>query len=200
MVPSFTKKVLPNAIQQHPILKRQSDGLTMAFVETWILCSFERLKVFRMTQSEDNKLNYSDFMKRNNQNLVSQLFKGFKSMFLKTFMQWTVFLQSDNLIKSVIRKRWNLNESEVLSNSQLAIWIVFVSITNILFVTPIDVVKTQLQQIENVACYSQAIKAIYNNSGVMGFLSGSRVRMIQCLINALFIVTFIEKFKLSIKE
>jgi hypothetical protein len=48
-----------------------------------------------------------------------------------------------------------------------------------LFVTPVDVVKTHLQKLDNIRTYREAIKAVYNASGVIGFLTGARLRMMQ---------------------
>lgn len=98
-IPKVFDNLLPDSISRTGTFKKQIDGTILAFIESGLLWSFERMKVIRMTQEKETQTGYSQYFQQHRNALFKELFRGFNSLFLKSWLAWSVFLQSDNIIK-----------------------------------------------------------------------------------------------------
>ena len=60
-LPNFYKSYIPDSIQENKSLLKLMTSCSIALVESIITCPIERLKVFFMTQSIENKVTYKQF-------------------------------------------------------------------------------------------------------------------------------------------
>ena len=66
---------------------------------------------------------------------------------------------------------------------------------------PLDCVKTHMEKVNPHSTYLNAFKSIYKQSGLLGFFTGVRLRMILGFTNAFFVVNILEKLEnLQIKK
>ena len=128
---------------------------------------------------------------------MHEIFRGFGPLFARQCIAWGAFLQTDFAVKSFIRRRFGIADSEAISP-----WLLFpasavVAFVNTLLVMPLDCIKTHLEKVNPATSYIGAAKSIYEGSGnsVSGFFVGHRLRFMLYLTNALFMVNFLEKIE-----
>ena len=69
---------------------------------------------------------------------------------------------------------------------------VAVAFVNTAAIMPFDCVKTHMEKVDPHSSYAGAFKDIYNRSSWLGFFTGTRVKMLLQVSNALFVVNFLE--------
>ena len=67
-----------------------------------------------------------------------------------------------------------------------------VALVNCSLVMPFDCVKTHLEKVNPTNSYMGAFKAIYTKSGLLGFFTGVRLKMLLSFTNAMFVVNLLE--------
>jgi hypothetical protein len=122
------------------------------------------------------------------------MFRGFGPLFARQCMSWSALLQTDHLVKSFIRRRYNIDQDKPISARLLAPASAFVALVNTMLVMPLDCIKTHLEKVNPASSYRGAATEIYRNSGnsMTGFFTGARLRFMLYLTNALFMVNFLE--------
>jgi hypothetical protein len=109
-------------------------GLTIALLESFIICPLERLKVWLMSKPTSTSL-------RANWRSLG-LFRGLEPVILKQTVSWTTFMAANSFFKSqfrAIRGETDLSFSSVLGVS------VLVGLTNTAATLPIDCLKSRMQ-------------------------------------------------------
>jgi len=95
-VPNAIEKTIPLARNDRRISKGLT-GLTIACVESAILCPAERLKVYLMTNNllkSDLSL-YSRFKADSQAGIVRELYRGYLPLFTRQAVAWITFLVAD---------------------------------------------------------------------------------------------------------
>ena len=77
-------------------------------------------------------------------------------------MAWVVFLETDLLVKHVIRKVFNIKKTEEISTKFLIPASFCVAFVNTTLVMPLDCVKTHLEKVNPSETYLNSFKVIYN--------------------------------------
>ena len=124
-----------------------------------ILCPAERVKVYFMTLEQ--KKSYRGFFQSIRGNARQELFRGFTPLLARQVMNWTVFLQTDLLVKTWIRMRLQLKDSETIPAKYLMPTSVIVAAANTTIVNPFDCVKTHMEKVNPTSTYVQAVSTIY---------------------------------------
>lgn len=80
--------------------------MSIAVIESYILCPFERLKTYLMTTQGSSQAGFKSYlqMSSSNNSLISDLYRGVGSLVLRQMVAWIYFLQADLFFKQKIRK------------------------------------------------------------------------------------------------
>ena len=101
---------MPNLIQSKISIAKNDrkvakalTGVSIACVESFILCPVERLKVILMTKSQPNTSTWSILSSEGHKSLIRELYQGYIPLFTRQTVAWTTFLTADQLMKQVLR-------------------------------------------------------------------------------------------------
>eukprot|EP01117_Protostelium_nocturnum_P020605 TRINITY_DN9361_c0_g1_i1.p2 TRINITY_DN9361_c0_g1~~TRINITY_DN9361_c0_g1_i1.p2 ORF type:complete len:305 (+),score=90.13 TRINITY_DN9361_c0_g1_i1:57-971(+) len=211
-LPPFFNRMVSKEIQSGiPFsIERSLTGLTIASIESFIICPLERLKVHLMTGKEIDKHGLRTFIEKHS-NTVSternqlittplrkELFRGLKAVYVRGIVSWVSFLVADQKTKSWARE-WT--GSKQLSLLTLMICSVFVGGINTFTNMPFDVVKTTLQKRD---LSGKEMNGIISTMRVLVKQNGSRIlwigwqpRMAQYILQSFFTMTLLEKLELK---
>ena len=71
------------------------------------------------------------------------------------------------------------------------------AIVNTTIVMPLDCVKTHMEKVNPQSTYLGAFNSIHKQSGILGFFTGVRLRVLLSFTNALFVVNLLEYLKVT---
>jgi hypothetical protein len=142
-LPQFYQKVLPEKIRQDRKTQKLMTGLSIATIESFILCPFERLKTHFMTVSAENasQATFRTYFS-SEVNFARDLFRGFGSLMTRQTVAWVSFLQADLYTRSKIRKIYNIPNNETIPSKLLIPAGCGVAVFSTLVIMPFDVLKT----------------------------------------------------------
>ncbi|CDW73269.1 UNKNOWN [Stylonychia lemnae] len=192
-MPNFYKNNLPRQIQDNKSIQKLLTGSSIGLVEATLTCPIERIKVYFMTV--EKRLSYQQFFKIIKGNAFHELFRGFTPLFMRQSVSWMVFLQTDHLLKSQIRRIWNIKESERIPTKFLMMSSLIVAMVNTTIIMPFDCVKTHMEKVDPTSTYVKSFRSIYNQGGLLGFFTGVRLRFLLSLTSALFTVNILERLE-----
>jgi len=200
VLPRVYSSVYSDSVKnKYPSIMKISTGLTLAAVDTFIVCPFERLKVCLQTKQTD--LNLRNFFHQ--KDLVKSLFRGLHSLFYRQMISWVSFLYTDFKFKEIARNMKGIGKDDPLDNNTLFLTSILVGIANVFVVMPFDMTKTLYQQHSEEFVnkkFTETVKVVYNKTGLKGFYYGWQPRMIQYIIQSAFTVTALEKMEQKIKQ
>ena len=134
-IPNFYRRFLgsENSIQ---ILT----GLTIAIIESYIICPLERLKVWLMTSPVAT---LSNFVTENRH--MNELLRGINALLVRQTMSWVSFLGFTSVFKEgTLRYKGRIEGNDIL-------WIgVLVGIINTAVIMPADFIKTDQQKFREI--------------------------------------------------
>ena len=202
ILPQAYNSVIPTSVKNnYPSVAKISTGLTLAVVDTFIICPFERLKVCLQTKKSD--LSLINFLKENRRNLSTSLFRGLESLFYRQIMSWVSFLYSDYKLKQMARQYHGLEDYETLDNTTLLLISLVIGVSNVFIVMPFDMTKTLYQQHSEEFTnkkLKETVKLVYRENGMKGFYYGWQPRLIQYTIHSIFTVNALERMEQKIKN
>jgi hypothetical protein len=202
VLPRAYSSIIPGQLQKdYPSIAKITTGLTLAAIDTFIICPFERLKV--CLQTKKNDLSLRNFFRQSDQNMFQSLFRGLNSLFYRQMTSWVSFLYTDYKFKEIAREMKGLGKNDPLDNRTLFTTSLFVGITNVLVVMPFDMTKTLYQQHSDEFVnkkFLDTLKVVYKRTGFKGFYYGWQPRMIQYMIQSVFTVTALEKMEQKLKN
>jgi hypothetical protein len=202
VLPRAYSTIIPGQYQKdYPSITKISTGLTLAAIDTFIICPFERLKV--CLQTKRNDLSLRNFFRQSDQNVFQSLFRGLNSLFYRQMVSWVSFLYTDYKFKEIARQMKGLGKNDPLDNRTLFTTSILVGITNVLVVMPFDMTKTLYQQHSDEFVnkkFMDTLKVVYRRTGFGGFYYGWQPRMIQYMIQSVFTVTALEKMEQKLKN
>ncbi|MBY0529617.1 MAG: MC/SLC25 family protein [Rhabdochlamydiaceae bacterium] len=196
--PKLYEEIIPAEVQKAiPDAEPTATAVSLATIETWISCPFERGKVYLMTSQEKNPLR--QFFILNKGRLQKELFRGITAVYARQLSSWGSFLIANNRLKTWERNR---TQSEKLSFFSL-LWISFViGAINTCVDMPFDTAKTHLQK--RTAPLNETLrstlKKVYLAHGVKGLYAGWRPRMIQYMLQAVYTVSLLEHLEQATKQ
>ena len=185
----------------YPAISKISTGLTLAAIDTFIVCPFERLKVCLQTKQSD--LSLKQYFRQSEQGIIKSLFRGLNSLFYRQMISWVSFLYSDHKFKEIARKAKGTDKNQPLDNQTLLLTSVLVGIVNVLIVMPFDMTKTLYQQHSEEFVnkkFSETVRTVYKKAGLKAFYYGWQPRMVQYIIQSVFTVTALEKMEHKINS
>lgn len=112
-------------------------------LESLLLCPFERLKVYLMTQDRGNRGLREGFGQGN---LMRALFKGYIPLLTRQTVAWVAFLQADQLMKTTLRNHLGLKVTETIPYHYIVPGSCAVAVVSTLCIMPFDSVKTHMQK------------------------------------------------------
>ncbi|EGR29621.1 mitochondrial carrier protein, putative [Ichthyophthirius multifiliis] len=192
----FQQNIISTDFQQKYKGLHKLIGATMiAFIESFIICPFERLKVYLITQQNKN-LSIRNYFQYNFS--FKSLYYGIEAQLIKQIVSWISFLYTDFLVKQFFRDNFS-QDQQYLSNSQLLVCATITGSVNTLFTHPFDKLKTlyqmQLNQIYLQHNIYKLLKNIYYQQGGVSLYNGWQIRLIQYLIQAVFTSTLLERLE-----
>ena len=110
-------------------------------------------------------------------------------------MVWSVFLQSDLLVRSTIRRIMKIDASQEIPSKYLTPGAIAVALLNTTLVMPFDCVKTHMEKRDPSNTYLNSFRTIYRQGGALAFFTGYRIRFFMYFINSLFVVNLLEKLE-----
>lgn len=119
--PKFYENLLSKDItKKYNSLHKILAGLTIANLEVFIICPFDRMKVFMMT-SNSNASMIGSYIQENKNNLKFSFFKGLEPSFWRYNISWVTFLYFDDKFKKSFKnfKGDTLNIIDLLTISIL---------------------------------------------------------------------------------
>jgi len=202
VLPTFYNSVYsPEIKNKYPSIAKISTGLTIAVVDTFVICPFERLKVYLQTKRSDISLKM--FFRQNKANLFNSLFRGLSSLFYRQMISWVSFLYTDYKFKDLARAYLRIEKNIPLDGKTLFLTSVTIGITNVFVVMPLDMTKTLYQQHNEEFAnkkLTETLKIVYKKTGFKGFYYGWQPRLIQYIIQSFFTVTALEKMEHRIRN
>lgn len=202
VLPQFFSKVIPDSLQKtYTSLPKISSGMTLAAIDTFIVCPLERLKV--CLQTKRNDLNIRTFFRENNREVAKSLFRGLEPLFYRQMISWVSFLYTDFKFKELARAFLGLTPKDQLENSHLLFISALVGVTNIAIVMPFDATKTLYQQHSDDFAklkMRETMKIVYKSGGIKAFYYGWQPRLIQYIIQSLFTVTALERLEEKLRK
>mmetsp|Transcript_20739 Transcript_20739/g.38589 ORF Transcript_20739/g.38589 Transcript_20739/m.38589 type:complete len:273 (+) Transcript_20739:437-1255(+) len=161
-------------------------GLSIAIFESFIICPFERLKVWLMSRPKGEPISSK---------LLWSLLRGLQPVMLKQTVSWSTFMVSNSYFRRQFKKH---RQEQDLSYSSIAGISVLVGITNTAATMPLDCVKSRIQSYGDTHV---SIRAILQEmlSDKQGWKSKMKVlylgwpaRMCQFLVHAGMTVSVLE--------
>jgi Mitochondrial carrier protein. len=202
VLPQFYNVVIPQSLKaSYSSLPKIATGMSLAAIDTFIVCPLERLKVCLQTKRSD--LNIRTFFKENNREMAKSLFRGLEPLFYRQMLSWVSFLYTDFKFKELARKWSGLGPKDSLDNSTLLAVSVAVGVSNIMIVMPLDTIKTLYQQ-HSEEYYKLTLretsKVVFQKGGLKAFYYGWQPRLVQYVIQSLFTVTALEKLEEKMRK
>lgn len=192
--PQFYKEHLPEQLQsRYPSSAKLATALSIAHLETFIICPLERLKVYLMTADHQNKGSVQ-FFQNHRARIGQEMLRGINAVYLRQITSWVSFLLTDEKLKNWERKRIQQEELPFLSLMGVSLG---VGIINTAVNMPFDAAKTQMQMVEHVHSRSviSVIKRIYQAGGVRALYAGWQLRMVQYMIQSVVTVPALDYFE-----
>lgn len=78
--------------------------------------------------------------------VLKELFRGFTPLLLRQSVAWVLWMEMDQIMKTILRKKLNLERTEKIPNKYLLAGSFFVALTGTLVIMPFDAIKTNLQK------------------------------------------------------
>lgn len=94
----------------------------------------------------------------------------------------------------------NLRDDEEISPVYLIPGSAIVAFANTSLVMPFDCIKTHMEKVNPTSSYGEAVQAIYNKGGMLGFFTGVRLRFMLYFTSSLFTVNLLEKLEGMVKR
>lgn len=172
-------------------------GLTIAFIEVWLLTPLERLKVWLITFKQRGGVRAFFQTRVCYLGLSSLLYRGVSVSLVRQITSWMVFLVTHDQLMLLL-KVLNLSPASLPVMWLLGVGFIEGSI-NTLFVLPLDCVKTHFQKVDSDhnLRITDVFLFIVKRYGFRGIYVGWQVRLLQYIVNALFTITILEHLKLA---
>lgn len=129
-------------------------GVSMAISDTMIICPLERIKVWLMTNYQENNRKLTSFFNLRDYNelpIYKDLFKGASVSMVRSTMSWVSFLVAEGKIRRAIAE-WSPrveNANDLPFAEQILVGSLS-GIINGICTLPFDTIKTNVQKEENV--------------------------------------------------
>lgn len=110
-------------------------------------------------------------------------------------MAWVSFLQADLVMKTSLRKFYNIPDDKSIPTHYLVAGSIFVALVNSFCVMPLDAMKTTMQKFDPLMSIRDSAKLVYKQAGFRGFFVGWRIRFTLYLLHAVFTVDLLERLE-----
>jgi hypothetical protein len=197
--PQFFKTHLPQHLQNdYPSSAKLATALSIAHLETFIICPLERLKVYLMT-ADRHKKGIIEFYQNHQRHIGKEVLRGIQAVYLRQITAWVSFLLTDEKLKNWEKKR--IQKAELPFTSLMKVSFC-VGVINTAMNMPFDVVKTQMQKAEHgkESSVLDVMKKIYRMNGVSGLYTGWQVRMIQYMVQSVFTVSLLDHLERRLRN
>lgn len=190
-IPSFFKKNIPPGFQaKYPDAEVLATALSIASIETLIICPLERCKVFLMTSG--SQINSARTFLHLCSSQYSELFRGMQAVWARQILSWGSFLYTNKKAKEWERKRLQTEELPFVSLMRVSL---LTGLVNSICM-PLDVAKTSLQK-HNPSSDNLWITLvkIYKDHGIQGLYAGWQPRVMQYMIHSAITVVLLERLE-----
>lgn len=167
-------------------------GISIAVLESYLLCPLERIKVWLMTAPEPGFKNFYFYITG-----IQDLYSGAVAMLLRQTLSWVTFLGLTSLFKeSVIKSKGSIDFYD-------SIYIgLMVGLLNTTIIMPVDFIKTHKQKFRELGNknLSQTIAYLTRGEALMCYkvltvFCGWRVRAFHYFINAAATVSLVDRLE-----
>lgn len=197
--PQFFKTSLPESLQNsYPSSIKLATALSIAHLETFIICPLERLKVYLMTAEHHSK-GILEFFQHHRKHIGKEMLRGIQAVYLRQITAWVSFLLTDEKLKNLEKKKIQKEDLPFTSLMKVSFC---VGVINTAVNMPFDVVKTQMQKAGHPKQSSvmHLMKTVYRSSGVRGLYAGWQVRLVQYMVQSVFTVSILEHLERKLRN
>lgn len=197
--PQFFKTSLPESLQNsYPSSIKLATALSIAHLETFIICPLERLKVYLMTAEHQSK-GILEFFQHHRKHIGKEMLRGIQAVYLRQITAWVSFLLTDEKLKNLEKKKIQKEDLPFMSLMKVSFC---VGVINTAVNMPFDVVKTQMQKAGHPKQSSvmHLMKTVYRSSGVRGLYAGWQVRLVQYMVQSVFTVSILEHLERKLRN
>ncbi len=187
----FFNRLFQTSGKEHRYLSSVCTGGVLTFVDTFVICPTDRLKLLLMTRL--NKEKRPLLTTKSSSGVFRELFTGLGAVSIKQGVSWMTFLLAEEKGRNFALQ---FTKQEQLSFPALMGVSAFVGSINTLFVHPWDVVKTLHQKNRPLRLGVWAtIKTLFKEQGLRGTYAGWEARLLQYVIQSCFTVSTFEYFR-----
>lgn len=183
-LPNFYRKVITNEGYVQSLT-----GLSIAVIESIIICPLERLKIWLMTAPHYFKL--QQFI---SQSKMQDLFCGLTPLMLRQVVSWVSFLSATHYFKEIVKSITGSNELTTLDLLMVSIG---VGLVNTGVIMPMDFIKTYTQKYHTIHNTSMTgmrreILSMFEPNKIRLLYAGYSIRLFHYIMNAAFTVNLLE--------
>lgn len=169
-------------------------GLTIALIESYIICPLERIKVWLMTAPNSSLREFFKELKSS-----KELLTGINALLIRQTLSWVSFLGFTSVFKQIaLKNKSNLDHTDLLGIG------ILVGIMNTGIIMPADFIKTHQQKFEKIEAgkielgkiikaYKKLTKSQETALGKLKIIyCGWKVRLLNYVINSIFTVNLVD--------
>lgn len=194
----FASRLPKNVHEKFPSLPPFLTGVSLATLESLVICPLEKRKVDRITSriasNEVPKTNEVSISRK-----VKGAYLGLNALLPRQLTSWVTFMVADSVFKRRERERI---QADSLPFSSLIKVSLEVGSVNTLANMPFDVAKTHLQRhnFSGDTHLFSILRDLYRQNGIVAMYAGWRVRLVQYMIQSLVTVSLLDKLQNSWKK
>ena len=192
LIPEWYRQHAPKKIRNNRFFEAGVTGIALAQLETIIVTPTERLKVWRMTNTDPRYNRLLDFAVQQKGQVMAGLYQGWRPTFYKVSASWLSFLLANSACKQLI---YSTAEPNGTPSSALFFVASFpVAAVNTLAVMPFDVAKSVIQRAgaQNTKHTFQLMKELIRKEGLATVFTGWKIKFAHSLMQALITVPLLE--------
>lgn len=189
-IPNVYRKVVKNEN-----LIQISTGLTLAVLESYIMCPLERLKVWLMTSPNATLRGFIQDITK-----INQLLLGIHALLIRQTLSWVTFLGCTSVFKEA-----TLKYQGKLDNTDLLLIGIAVGVVNTAVIMPADFIKTHQQKFKeinskNIFKLCQFLTASESTTGgkIKMVYCGWKIRVFHYMINSIFTINLVDYIERSL--
>ncbi len=190
-IPVSTQKRFPTSVEF-------ATGLSIASIETGIICPLEHLKVVLITNEEDKRKKLRKFFAQHHGGTRNELYRAFSAAYFRQITSWVSFLVANKKFKTWEQERTKTKDLSFLSLMRVAF---LVGGVNTAANLPFDVIKSKMQQHKHSNMgFVETAQKIYRTRGMIGFYAAWHVRIVHYMVNSAFTVTILDRVEKSWRD
>jgi len=186
--PDLAKRMLSKkVVKKYDGIHKICGGFMIAMVDAVLLCPFDRLKVYLMTNFSKDRSLRNIFMSPGK---LRSVFVGLDLQIYRQVLSWITFLFFEYRFRNLAKEMKGIEKNQLLDIPARFLASSAVGVINCLIILPVDMLKTRYQMaghdltLVRKRSISATAKQIYKEGGLRHFYAGWNVRILQYLVQS----------------